>query len=77
MTCFWVYLDFFKIANFGAMAVYIEALPTLRGKAAERFEKLSEENTRRRATVCFSKEAANSNAILRKKSLKNMETNGI
>lgn len=59
------------------MAVYIEALPTLRGKAAERFEKLSEENIRRRATVCFSIEAANSNAILRKKSLKNMETNGI
>ncbi len=59
------------------MAVYIEALPTLRGKTAERFERISEENIRRRATDSFSKEAANSNAILRKKSLKNMETNGI
>lgn len=67
----------YLIANFGVMAVYIEALPTLRGKTAERFERISEENIRRHATVSFSKEAANSNAILRKKSLKNMETNGI
>lgn len=67
----------YLIVNFGVMAVYIEALPTLRGKTAERFERISEENIRRRATVSFSKEAANSNAILRKKSLKNMETNGI
>lgn len=72
----WDLYNKFGNCIFGVMAVYIEALPTLRGKAAERFEKLSEENVRRRSTVCFSKEAANSNAILRKR-LKNMETNGI
>lgn len=49
------------------MAVYVKAIPTLRGAAAERFEKMSEENTLRRASVSFSKEAANSYAILRKK----------
>lgn len=51
----------------GTMAVYVKAIPTLRGAAAERFEKMSEENTLRRASVSFSKEAANSYAILRKK----------
>lgn len=49
------------------MAVYVKAIPTLRGKVAERFEKLSEDNVRRRASVSFSKEAENSYAILRKK----------
>lgn len=52
------------------MAVYVKAIPTLRGAVAERFEKMFEENTRRRASVSFSKEAANSYAILRKKPIK-------
>lgn len=50
------------------MAVFIKAIPTLRGAVADRYEKRSEENIRRRASVSFSKEAANSYAILRKKS---------
>lgn len=45
----------------------VKAIPTLRGSAAERFVKMSEENLRRRASVDFSKEAANSYAILKKK----------
>lgn len=49
------------------MAVYIKAIPTLRGKAAERFVKMSEENLRRRGTVDFSKAAANSREILAKR----------
>lgn len=49
------------------MAVYVKAIPMLRGSAAERFVKMSEENLRRRASVDFSKEAANSYAILKKK----------
>jgi hypothetical protein len=49
------------------MAVYVKAIPTLRGAAADRFEKMSEDNLRRRASVSFSKEAANSYAILKKK----------
>lgn len=49
------------------MAVYVKAIPTLRGSAAERFVKMSEENLRRRASVDFSKEAANSYAILKRK----------
>lgn len=53
--------------NGGIMAVYVKAIPTLRGSAAERFVKMSEENLRRRASVDFSKEAANSYAILKKK----------
>lgn len=52
------------------MAVYVKAIPTLRGPVADRFEKISEENIHRRASVSFSKEAANSYAILRKKSVK-------
>ena len=47
------------------MAVYVKAIPTLRGSAAERFVEMSEENLRRRASVDFSKEAANSYAILK------------
>lgn len=35
------------------MAVYVKAIPTLRGSAAERFVKMSEENLRRRASVDF------------------------
>lgn len=49
------------------MAVYVKAIPTLRGAAADRFEKISEDNVRRRASVSFSREAANSYAILKKK----------
>lgn len=49
------------------MAVYVKVIPTLRGSAAERFVEMSEENLRRRASVDFSKEAANSYAILKKK----------
>lgn len=52
------------------MAVYVKAIPTLKGTAADRFEKISEDNIRRRASVSFSKEAANSYAILQKKSVK-------
>jgi hypothetical protein len=50
------------------MAVYVKAIPTLRGAVAERFVQKSEDNLRRRATVNFSKEAANSKAILMKRS---------
>ena len=49
------------------MAVYVKAIPTLRGKVAERFVKKSEDNLRRRASVDFSKAAANSRAILAKR----------
>lgn len=45
----------------------VKAIPTQRGKAAERFVKKSEENLRRRASIDFSKEAAHSRAILSKK----------
>lgn len=49
------------------MAVYMKAIPTLRGDVADRFIKISEENLHRRASVDFSREAANSYAILNKK----------
>ena len=56
------------------MAVYMKAIPTLRGevadrfiKVADRFIKMSEDNLKRRASVDFSREAANSYAILNKK----------
>lgn len=49
------------------MAVYLKAIPTLRGAVADRFVKMSEDNLLRRASVDFSKEAANSRAILKKK----------
>lgn len=58
------------LQNIGIMAVYVKAIPTLRGAVADRFEKMSEENIRRRASFNFSKEAANSYAILRKKTVK-------
>lgn len=57
-------------SHIGFMPVYVKAIPTLRGTVADRFEKISEENIRRRASASFSKEAANSYAILRKKSVK-------
>ena len=49
------------------MAVYVKAIPTLRGKVADRFIKKSEENLLRRASVDFSKAASNSRAILAKR----------
>lgn len=49
------------------MAVYMKAIPTLRGDVADRFIKISEDNLHRRASVDFSREAANSYAILNKK----------
>lgn len=49
------------------VAVYVKAIPTLRGKVAERFVKKSEDNLRRRASIDFSKAAANSRAILEKR----------
>lgn len=52
------------------MAVYVKAIPTLRGTVADRFEKISEENIRRRGSVSFSKEASNSYAILKKSQIK-------
>lgn len=57
------------------MSVYIRAIPTLKGKIAERFIKQSEENLHKRASIDFSKESANSYAILAKKNkLKNKAT---
>ncbi|MCQ2211760.1 MAG: hypothetical protein MJZ34_15870 [Paludibacteraceae bacterium] len=52
------------------MAVFVKAIPTLRGSVADRFVKISEENLRRRFSVDFSKQAANSRAILAKKASK-------
>lgn len=49
------------------MAVYVKAIPTLRGCVAERFIKQSEANLHKRASIDFSKEAANSRAILAKR----------
>lgn len=50
------------------MSVYIKSLPTLRGHVGFRFIAMSEDNLRRRGSIDFSKEAANSKAILDKKS---------
>lgn len=52
------------------MAVYVKAIPTLNGEVAERFILKSEENLQKRASIDFSKEAANSRAILAKRSCK-------
>ena len=52
----------------GTMAVYVKAIPTLKGSAAERFVKMSEDNLLRRRSVDFTKSAANSRAILAKRS---------
>ncbi len=49
------------------MPVFVKAIPTLRGEAAERFLKMAEENFRNRGSVDFSKAAANSRAILEKR----------
>jgi len=48
------------------MAVYLKAIPTLRGEVAARFIKVSEDNLRRSASIDFTKQAANSHAILEK-----------
>jgi hypothetical protein len=53
------------------MAVHMKSIPTLRGQVGSRFIAMSEENFRRRGSVDFSEEAANSRAILEKKSNKN------
>jgi len=52
------------------MAVHMKSIPTLRGQVGSRFIAMSEENFRRRGSVDFSKEAANSRAILEKKSVR-------
>lgn len=52
------------------MAVHMKSIPTLRGQVGSRFIAMSEENFRRRGSVDFSKEAANSLAILEKKSVR-------
>lgn len=52
------------------MAVFVKAIPTLRGAVAERFVKMSEDNLRRRSSIDFTKQAANSRAILEKKSVR-------
>lgn len=57
-------------SHIGVMAVYVKAIPTLRGTVADRFEKISDENIRRRVAISFSKDAANSYVILRTKSVK-------
>ena len=49
------------------MAVFVQALPTLEGAAAERFEKKSEENFLRRGSVDFREQYADSKAILEKR----------
>ena len=48
------------------MAVHMKSIPTLRGQVGSRFIAMSEDNFRRRGSVDFSKEAANSMAILEK-----------
>ena len=50
------------------MAVCVKAIPTLQGSVVERFVKMSEENLLRRGSVDFTKSAANSRAILEKRS---------
>ena len=47
------------------MAVEIKAIPTLRGEAAERLIRNSEDNLLRKGSIDFSKEAAYSYAILK------------
>ena len=52
------------------MAVHMKSIPTLRGQVGSRFIAMSEDNFHRRGSVDFSKEAANSRAILKKKSVR-------
>ena len=49
------------------MGVFVSALPILTGQAADRFIQKSEENLLRRSSVDFSKQYANSKAILEKR----------
>ena len=49
------------------MSVFVQALPTLEGAAAERFIKKFEENLFRRGSVDFKEQSANSKAILEKR----------
>lgn len=48
------------------MTVHMKSIPTLRGQVGSRFIAMSEDNIRRCGSVDFSKEAANSLAILEK-----------
>ena len=47
--------------------VKIKDIPILKGKVAERFIKISEENLRNKGSIDFSKEYKNSMLILKKK----------
>lgn len=48
------------------MSVFIKDIPILKGKNAERFIKMTQENFNKRGSIDFSKEFANSYAILMK-----------
>ena len=50
------------------MTVYIKSIPTLQGLVAERFIKMSGDNLLKRGSIDFTKSAANSRAIIDKKS---------
>ena len=50
------------------MTVYIKAIPTLQGSAADRFIKMSEDNLIKRGSVDFTTSVANSRAIINKNS---------
>ena len=46
-------------------------IPTLTGKTADRFQKMSEENLKRKGTIDFTEQAENSKKILKKRSMGN------
>lgn len=48
------------------MSVNLKAIPTLQGRAAERFIRRSEENIKNRGSIDFSREYINSLIILNK-----------
>ena len=50
------------------MTVYIKSIPTLHGSTDKRFIKISDDNLLKRGSVDFTKSAANSRAIIDKKS---------
>lgn len=51
------------------MSVFIKAIPTLTGESAEKFIEKYKENTKNKGSIDFSKEYANSKAILEKRKL--------
>ena len=59
---------YLRVKYLEVMAVYVKAIPTLKGSAAERFFKMSEDNLLRRRSVDFTESAVNSRAILAKRS---------